>query len=313
MNNILNTEKLNKRRDLFKGLCTGRLRLDSLWEKRSYRYKFALRSIFLYPNTLHWLKQLVNYPLLGYYLARQTNLPCKLQRPYLSSSMNNKACLNALIYHYNFFTSHNAKFTYAFYSEKPYLLAELSGKHEKLFRIYIQSINKYAREGELSIYITDEANNDLATLTFSIVEYQGKSTLFIGGLQGSNSADARNLIQQATKACYGIFPKRLVVEAALIVANFFAIEQIAAISNEKHIYNNWRYTKRMKHMHSDYNNFWLTVNGIMNSQGIFILPNLIARKSLSEIPSKKRMNYRCRYALLDSMSESFKIQLNQLQ
>lgn len=313
MNNILNTEELNKRHDLFKGLCTGRLRLDNLWEKRSYRYKFALRSIFLYPNTLRWLKKLVNYPLLGHYLTRQTNLPCKLQRPYLSSSMSNKESLNALIYHYDFLAKHNPKLTYALYSENPYLLAKLSGKNAKTFKLYIQSINKYAREGELSIYLTDEYDNDLATLTFSLIEYQGKSTLFVAGLQGSNSQNAKSLIQQATKACYGLFPKRLVVEAALAFANFFRIEQVVAVSTEKHIYNNWRYTKRMKRVHSDYNNFWLSLNGIMDQRGLFILPQQIVRKPIDEVPSKKRLAYRCRYELLDSLMKSIKIQLDKLQ
>lgn len=313
MNNILNTEELNKRHDLFKGLCTGRLKLDNLWEKRSYRYKFALRSIFLYPNTLRWLKKLVNYPLLGHYLTRQTNLPCKLQRPYLSSSMSNKESLNALIYHYDFLAIHNPKLTYALYSEHPFLLAELSGKNDKTFKLYIQSINKYAREGELSIYLVDESDNDLATLTFSFIEYKGKSTLFIAGLQGSNSQSAKGLIQQATKACYGLFPKRLVVEATLAVADFFRIEQVVAVSNEKHIYNNWRYTKRMKHVHSDYNNFWLSLNGVMDQRGLFTLPQQIARKPLSEVPSKKRFTYRCRYELLDSLMKSIKLQLEKLQ
>ena len=77
-----------------------------------------------------------------------------------------------------------------------------------------------------------------------------------------------------------------------------------AVGNKTHIYNNWRYNTRQERILSDYDDFWLTIDGKQDSNGLFILPNLIYRKSLDEIASKKRSEYRNRYALLDQLENS---------
>lgn len=313
MNNIRNISAPKSKIALFKMLYSGKLILNPLWQKWTYRCKFVLRSLFLAPRTFSWLEHLANYPLLGYYLARQTNLPCKLQRPYLSSNMDNKACFQALVYHYNFLASQNDKITKAFYADERYLLAELTGKNEEIIRILIQAEDKYSREGEISITAFDHNNADLATLTFSIIEYQNKSTLFIAGLQGSNMKEAKTTIQQATKTCYGLFPKRIVIEAALVLAHFFQLEQIVAVSNQSHIYNNWRYKHRFQQLHSDYDDFWLTLDGRKDDNDLFILPSTISRKPIEDIASKKRSEYRNRYNLLDNLVDLIKNQLAPLK
>lgn len=313
MNNIIDIVAPKSKMVLFKWLYTGQLKLNPLWHKWSYRCKFVLRALFLAPRTFTWLEHLANYPLLGYYLSQQTNLPCKLQRPYLASSMSNKFCLQALVYHYNFLASHNDKITHAFYGADRYLLAELTAKNDEMIRLCIQAEDKYAREGEISLTAYDQNNIALATLTFSIIDYQGKSTLFIAGLQGSNHKEARTVIQEATKACFGLFPKRLVVESALAIAQFFQLEQIVAVGNQTHIYNNWRYKNRFQKLHSDYNDFWQTLDAKENSEGLFIIPNTISRKSIEDIVSKKRSEYRNRYALLDNLNDKIINQLSTLQ
>ncbi|RKS87800.1 hypothetical protein DES39_1044 [Orbus hercynius] len=313
MNNIRNITAPKNKLVLFKWLYSGQLKLNPLWQKWSYRCKFVLRSLLINPRTFTWLQHLANYRLLGDYLARQTNLPCKLQRPYLSSCMSNKMCLQALVYHYDFLAAHNDKMTHAFYGEQPYRLAEFTAKNDETISLFIHAEDKYAREGELSISMYDQNQVDLATLTFSIIEYQGKSTLFIAGLQGSNFKDARSAIQQATKACYGLFPKRLVVESTLILANVLKLEQIVAVSNQTHIYNNWRYKKRFQRLHSDYNEFWQTLDGQEDNNKLFVIPNTINRKPLEEIASKKRSEYRNRYALLDNLVDNIHQQLSPLQ
>lgn len=313
MKNSKNSPTLKNKITLFRWLYSGQLQLNSLWEKRSYRYKFIFRTVFLNPRTFNWLGHLANYPLMGYYLLQQTNLPCKLQRPYLSSCMSSKDRFQALVYHYNFLSSRCDKITHAFYGDKPYPLAELTVKNGETIKVVIQSKNKFSREGELSIYFYDENNISLAVLTFSIIEYNQKSTLFIAGLQGANTSNAKQIIQHATKSCYGLFPKRFVVESALIFAEFFQIEQIVAVGNNTHIYNNWRYKNRFKKLYSDYDNFWQMMAAQKNEQGLFMLPTKISRKPLEDIASKKRSEYRNRYQLLDNLACNIKHQLSKLQ
>ena len=290
---------------LFNLLYTGKLPLNELWLNWTYRYKFFLRTLFLSPITLKWFDKLIQYPLLGYYFSCQTNLPCKLQRPYLASCLSQQERFEALAYHYDFLARHSDSMTKAFYNPNIACeLADVKVKNDANIKIALQARNKFAREGEISLYFYDNDGIDLATITFTIMQYQQKTTLFIGGLQGTGHHDARIRVQQATKQCYGLFPKRIALEAALVIARYFNLEQIVAVGNKTHIYNNWRYNTRQERILSDYDDFWLTIDGKQDSNGLFILPNQIYRKSLDEIASKKRSEYRNRYALLDQLENS---------
>lgn len=83
-------------------------------------------------------------------------------------------------------------------------------------------------------------------MTFTLCQFEGKSTLFIGGLQGAKSACSPRADPGATKACHGLFPKRLLVEAAMTLGAAFPVEQIVAVSNDTHIYRSWRYRKKKR-------------------------------------------------------------------
>ncbi len=305
MNNITNMSQPKSKWQLFNWLCTGKLPLNELWIKSTYRFKFFFRTLFLSPITFKLLDKLRLYPLLGYYLSCQTNLPCKLQRPYLASCLSQQERFEALAYHYDFLAKHPDSMSKAFYNPNiAFVLADVKVKNDANIKIAIQARNKFAREGEISLYFYDNDSIDLATITFTIMQYQQKTTLFIAGLQGTGHHDARIRVQQATKQCYGLFPKRVALEAALVIARYFNLEQIVAVGNKTHIYNNWRYNSRQERILSDYDDFWLTIDGKQDSNGLFILPNQIYRKSLDEIASKKRSEYRNRYALLDQLENS---------
>ena len=305
MNNITNMSQPKSKWQLFNWLCTGKLPLNELWLKSTYRFKFFFRTLFLSPITFKLLDKLRLYPLLGYYLSCQTNLPCKLQRPYLASCLSQQERFEALAYHYDFLAKRPDSMTKAFYNPNiAFVLADVKVKNDANIKIAIQARNKFAREGEISLYFYDNDGIDLATVTFTIMQYQQKTTLFIAGLQGTGHREARIRVQQATKQCYGLFPKRVALEAILVIARYFNLEQIVAVGNKTHIYNNWRYNSRQERILSDYDDFWLTIDGKQDSNGLFILPNQIYRKSLDEIASKKRSEYRNRYALLDQLENS---------
>jgi uncharacterized protein VirK/YbjX len=128
------------------------------------------------------------------------------------------------------------------------------------------------------------------------------TTLYIGGLQGPKSHVPHEAIQGATKACHGLFPKRLLVEAAMMLAQYLDVEAIRAVSNETHIYQSLRYRKKkLRQLHADYNSFWESLGGVVDGQRDFVLPLMMPRKPIEEIASKKRAEYRRRYELLDSL------------
>lgn len=59
-------------------------------------------------------------------------------------------------------------------------------------------------------------------------------------------------------------------------------------------------------MHADYDSFWESLSGERTAEGTFRLPMLIARKTMEEIASKKRAEYRRRYDLLDSLQNQMR-------
>ena len=304
--------QLTNQENLMAWLVHGEHPLNPLWEKKAYRYKFVLRSYLFYPKTLDWVKQLQGYHYLGYYLNKQTNLPCKLQRPYLSSAFSTHTAYDALCYNYAFFEKQSDSLITKLFSKKPLVLANLEGKNAEPIVIELYSEDRYSREGEFSVSARDSENNCYITLTFSIINYQGKSTLFIGGLQGMEHENGRELTQKITKSCYGLFPKRLAFEVVRQLAHTFQLQQIASVTNKTHIYQNWRYARKRKKVFADYDEFWLSMGATIDKRYLAILPFDEGRKPIEEVASKKRSEYRRRYALLDSMQEQIDTLFNKL-
>ena len=76
------------------------------------------------------------------------------------------------------------------------------------------------------------------------------------------------------------------------------------MSNATHIYRSWRYRKKKEgKLLADYDSFWLSLGGQKQDNGHFMLPLAMPRKPMEEIASKKRAEYRRRYALLDSLTQ----------
>ncbi len=180
-------------------------------------------------------------------------------------------------------------------------LAKLEGKNGEQFTLELTMMISMDKEGDSTILFRNSEGIPLAELTFTLCEYQGKRTMFIGGLQGAKWEIPHQEIQNATKACHGLFPKRLVMEAACLFAQRLQVEQIIAVSNETHIYRSLRYRDKEGKIHADYNAFWESVGGVCDAERHYRLPAQIARKEIAEIASKKRAEYRRRYEMLDAI------------
>lgn len=288
---------------LFRALATGALKPGRAWQNPAYRRKFMLRSLMMPISTATLLSNLAKHPDILPMLHAQPGLPCRLHRPWLSLTMDRKQTLDALAFHYQTFAAHlSAPVRMNYFTPQGITLAELSGKNEERFHIRLVAEANLDKEGEATVIFCDEQQTPLAEMTFALCEYLGKSTLFIGGLQGAKANVAHDAIQFATKACHGLFPKRLLLEACTELATFMGMEQIVAVSNTTHIYKSWRYQKKKQgKLFADYDSFWQSLAGEQNADGAFLLPSTIARKPMEEIASKKRSEYRRRYELLDSL------------
>ncbi|MDT7011652.1 VirK/YbjX family protein [Enterobacter cancerogenus] len=288
---------------LFKCLARGTLTPGLAWKNPAYRRKFLLRSLATPFSTARLLEDLAKQPRLMQMLRVQPGLPCRLHRPWLTVNMDRARALASINWHYQAMSRHlPAALLNGYLSNQGATLLTLTGKDEQQFTVRLCADAFLDKEGEATLAFCDHQHTVLAEMTFTLCEFNGKSTLFIGGLQGAKAHVPHDLIQGATKACHGLFPKRLLVEAAMTLGAAFPVEQIIAVSNATHIYRSWRYRKKKEgKLLADYDSFWRSIGGQPQDDGNFALPLTMPRKPMEDIASKKRSEYRRRYELLDSL------------
>ncbi len=289
---------------LFKRLASGALTPGLAWQNPAYRRKFILRSLAAPVSTARLLTSLAKQPRLMQILQVQPGLPCRLHRPWLTVDMRRQQALTSLNYHYQMMSERlPATLLNGYLSKQGITLLTLTGKDEQSYRVRLCADAFLDKEGEATLAFCDHQNTVLAEMTFTLCQFAGKPTLFIGGLQGAKAHVPHELIQGATKACHGLFPKRLLVETAMTLGAAFPVGQIIAVSNATHIYRSWRYRKKKEgKLLADYDSFWLSIGGQKQASGNVLLPLTMARKPMEEIASKKRSEYRRRYELLDSLT-----------
>ncbi|HEI8865598.1 VirK/YbjX family protein [Serratia sp. AKBS12] len=299
---LVSTRPLNGLQ-LMLSLINGSLAPSQAWHKTAFRLKFISRSLLHWRTTCGLMNTLASNPLREDILRAQPNLPCKLHRPYLAANMTQLEGLFALRDHYDLIAQRMPmKLRIGHLAPQPMVIASASDRNGERITLELAAIDKLNKEGEATLLLRNAGGVMLAEITFTLMHFQQQPTLFIGGLQGANHGVPHAEIQQTTKACHGLFPKRLVLEGVGHLARHLGIQQLVAVGNGTHIYQNWRYkSKKRDKLHADYDLFWLSMGGKPLANGYFLLPERIARKPLTEIASKKRAEYRRRYQLLDEL------------
>ena len=261
-----------------------------------------LRSLLMPRLSREWMNELSQWSHLDTLLTRQPRLPVRLHRPYLAVNFSRHQVLDALRYHYTLLSEAMSSEEFATYLNTQALpLAQIEGKNGDTYTLELTMQINLDKEGDSTILMRNADGDVLAEMTFTLLNYHDQRTLFIGGLQGGKRTLPHEAIQNATKSCHGLFPKRLVMEAVCHFAGRLQVEQILAVSNTVHIFRGERYHDKNKAVLSDYDNFWEAVGGECDQTRYFHIPVTIARKDIAEIASKKRAEYRRRYQLLDSI------------
>lgn len=290
----------------FLSLVTGRLQPGKLWFDREYRVKYLFRSLAYPITTWKLVNAIATEPVLREILSVQHSLPSKIHRPYLYGGMPVSARAQAILDHYNF--AKNLPFPrlrQGMLTRQGVTLAAFRGKNDEAFSVTLACSGRCEREGEVNFAITCNGVQ-LATLTFAVMQVKGEHVVTIGGIQGAHRDTPHEAIRDATKACHGLFPKRLLMETLSLFCQATGIRQIRAVSDNGHIFRSFRYRFKKKSLfHASYNEFWETLNARPLSPKLYALPAIFPRKPLEDIASKKRAEARRRYELLDNMATCF--------
>lgn len=280
-------------------LVSGRFSRHDYLDERKNRLKLALRSLATLPWTLSWLAFIQQQPALLAYLAKAPRLVAKLHRPYLHRQLGMRGKLTALRDHYRAMLDLPAAQQSALLAGNGLCLATVHGRHETRFHCLLSHQHHFDKEGELMLRWQDAHQTTLACLTFTLCGPAGQRHIVIGGLQGAPGDAGHQPIKQATKACYGLFPKRLLFTVLQVLAQQWQAQCILAVNKRQHIYGSWRYRRVFT---ADYDAFWVSLGGQPIDAIHYTLPLQTARKPLTEVSSHKRAEYQRRYHLLDTLA-----------
>lgn len=290
----------------FRQLIMNEVIHDRYWDSKTNRVKYILRTLITPKATFKLLSFLAATPNAKTLIERQPSLPYKVHRPYLRAGMNTKdklksICAGSCL----IFNSLKKSDLEKIYSKDGLCIDKIDGKTDN-YTIALGMENKFSREGELVVHFKTSGKIILASCAFGFLFTENNTSLFIGAIQGGGKQCTPELIKEATKSCYGLFPKRILIEVVCLLAQRFGCNEILAVSNNTHVFQNSRY-KRKKNslMISDYDGFWESLSGHKNAKQDYILPLSIKRKDIADVSSKKRSEYKKRYVLLDNLTANF--------
>lgn len=166
---------------------------------------------------------------------------------------------------------------------------------------YLKFASGQRKEGLLSVMM-DVDGEHLYQIIFWIEQRDGQPTLVIGAMQGPNTENAQDFVREMTKRAHRFRTKNLILYITQAVARALGIKRILAVSNAGYYANNHvRLDRKLK---TDFGAFWEEVGGWeTDDQRFYELPLVYPRKTMEEVPTRKRAVYRRRFAFLDTADE----------
>ena len=156
------------------------------------------------------------------------------------------------------------------------------------------------KEGLLSIIMRLE-NIELYQMMFWFNKNRsGEYSLYIGAMQGPNVDHARELVKDVTKRAHRYRTKNLILYMTQTVARAVGVAHIYAVSNQGYYaMNHLRSDRKLK---TDFGTFWEEAGGhVTDDPRFYELPLTERRKTMKEIPTRKRAVYRKRFAFQDDV------------
>lgn len=167
------------------------------------------------------------------------------------------------------------------------------------------------KEGILSIVLRLDEYYLYQMMIWIAPNKDGEWSLWIGAMQGPNMTNAKDVIRKVTRRCHSYRTKNFILHVMQEVAKALGMKHIYAVTNYGYYANtHMRMEKKLKTSFSD---FWEESGGHpCEDKRFYELPMTEVRKTMEEIPTRKRNYYRKRYALLDEVDASVAEQIKLL-
>lgn len=178
-------------------------------------------------------------------------------------------------------------------------------------RIVIDRAPWFSREGELVLNLfEDQLRVASIAFTFGKSAHCISTRIIVGAIQGIHSGvpkdESLQIYKRLTKSFEGLRPRSLLVEVLGMLAHKLEVKKISAVADEYRHHRHPYFGKRdVVKFSTDYNEIWRDHGGVLDAQaGFYELPIVPPRKTIDEIPSRKRAMYRRRNEILEYLDSS---------
>lgn len=235
-------------------------------------------------------------PALKEMLAWRPSIVSAVNRPYLTSAWGASRRLVAIDDHYRQLAGRAHALRLA--PDTMLRLATVEARGQAV-EVTLDSPTWFVHEGELSLNLF-LAGERIYTVVFSLGQDDGKPTAFIGAIQGLGSERALHIYRGLTHALHGLRPRELLLAAFRTLCREVGVQRVLAVSDARRVSASGYFSGGIR-VHSSYDAVWKEHLGELRGDGFHALPLEVARRANESIPSRKRSEYRQRYAMLDQL------------
>jgi uncharacterized protein VirK/YbjX len=228
-------------------------------------------------------------------LALRPSLMASVIHPYLNVDWRFDQKLDAISGHYQLLTRRLGILRFA--PHAALILADLADATQ----IRLHKSLLFEHEGELTVSLF-KSDQRLYSLTFTLGQIGAELVAYAGGLQGLRSPEAIEIYRSLTHHMHGLRPRDLLVTAFRLLCGSLGVARILAISDSKRICSN-SYHCPGEQIFSSYDNAWIECGAVPMDDAFFELSPRLTQRSAPDIPSRKRAQYRRRYAMVDAIAQ----------
>jgi uncharacterized protein VirK/YbjX len=167
--------------------------------------------------------------------------------------------------------------------------------------ICLDKPGSFEHEGEVNISLFS-AGTRLYSLAFTLSQQGAQRVAYVGALQGMHSADALEVYRSLTHHMFGLRPRDLLIDALRMLCMAIGVTRILTVSDAGRV-SSQSYFSSSTQVFTSYDNAWLDAGAVPVEEQFFELSPQRCDRSIEDTPSRKRAQYRRRYAMLDAVQD----------
>lgn len=282
-----------------------------LWRRHPReRVKLLLGWLLFRSATRQWLSYLRADPVLWHQVALFPKLVTRIYRPYALRGLSCRERVAHMVQHHQLLAQQGLRPLLEHSAGQALALLKLPTKGGDVAEVRLVSLADGHREGEghLQLYWNGQW---LYSLSFLLRQQQGRVQMLVTRLQGSNQAESREWIRQATKGLHGCRPTVMLVQLARQLAHKGHCHEVLLVSHRMRVALNPMRRLRIK---TDLESLWQDLGAQCQPDGFYHLsPEVAVPHDFSGVASHKRAEARRRAELVRQALHELDAQLNALR